>query len=80
MPGENFIVVPEVHVHPLTGAGARELRIFFDELDNLWVQRPDVTTERKGRIIWSYLTEPVRRELRTQELDANSRRTKSSRA
>ncbi len=69
----NYVLFPaEVHVGTFTGTPHR-LDTFMDELDAVWVQRPDLQEEQRGRKIWAHLSEEVRRELRCQGLGPKSK-------
>ena len=69
-PCPQFVVVAqESTIEPFTGTREqRELRMFLDDLSDLWEQRPDLSDEAKSRRTWGLLAGPVRRELRTQGL------------
>ena len=63
------VVAQETPIEPFSGTREqRELRMFLDDLEDLWEQRPDLTSEAKSRRTWGLLAGPVRRELRTQGL------------
>ena len=63
------VVAQEPNIEHFSGSREqRELRMFLDDLEDLWEQRPDLTEEAKSRRTWGLLAGPVRRELRTQGL------------
>ena len=63
------VVAQEPNIQHFSGSREqRELRMFLDDLEDLWEQRPDLSEEAKARRTWGLLAGPVRRELRTQGL------------
>ena len=76
--GPQYVVVAqETPVEHFTGTREqRELRMFLEDLDDMWVQRPDLIGEAKSRRTWGLLAGPVRRELRTQGLGPDTTYTR----
>ena len=61
------VVAQEPNIQHFSGSREqRELRMFLDDLEDLWVQRPALSEEAKVRRTLSLLAGPVRRELRKQ--------------
>ena len=69
-----FVVVAQDSVvQPFSGTREqRELASFLEDLDELWEQRPDLTDKGRARRAWGLLAGPVKKELRTQGLGAES--------
>ena len=68
-PVGNIVVVPqEQQISPLTGHSPRELHQFLDDLEDLWVQRPDYKAEQKSKKTWNSLNWEVKAELTCQGL------------
>ena len=69
-----LVVVPsEPHIQSFTGSHPQELIAFLEDLEALWVQRPDLSDEQRGRRVWQHLISEVKEELRCQGLSPNNK-------
>lgn len=73
VPVQNIVVVPqEQNISPLTGHSPRELHQFLDDLEDLWVQRPDYKAEQKSKRTWNCLSREVKQELQCQGISRDT--------